>query len=208
MRSFLPFGVTIQRENAMCPVCGCLERHRLTWLFFQKKTDLFSLKPKKLIHMAPEISLAYNLRQIPSINYLSADLDNPNAMVRMNINKIQYPNESFDIIYCSHVLEHVLDDRKAISEFYRVLKYGGWAVLQVPIGADKTFEDSTITDPSERESAFGQSDHVRIYGPDYEQRLLASGFKVQRHACCEIAGAEDIVRFGITGSEDIFYCTK
>lgn len=208
VRSFLPFGVITQRDNAKCPVYGCLERHRLAWLFFQNKTDLFDLKPKTLLHIAPETQLEYNFKQIPGLDYLSADLVNPNAMVKMNIAKIQYPNDSFDIIYCSHVLEHILDDRKAISEFCRVLKRGGWAVLQVPINADKTFEDPTITDPSERERVFGQGDHVRIYGPDYEQRLFASGFRVQRYSAVEIAGAENVVRFSIMKSENIFHCTK
>jgi SAM-dependent methyltransferase len=96
---------------------------------------------------------------------------NPRAMVRMDITDIQYPKDTFDVIYCSHVLEHVVDDRKAMREFHRVLRPDGWALLLVPITVEKTFEDPSVTDPEERLSVFGQEDHVRCYGPDYVERL-------------------------------------
>ena len=105
----------------------------------------------------------------PNIDYLSADLNSPSAMVKMDITNIKYEDNSFDVIICNHVLEHIPDDRKAMSELYRVLKPGGWAILQVPISLllNKTYEDPTVTTPEEREKVFGQSDHVRIYAKDY-----------------------------------------
>ena len=132
-----------------------------------------------MLHVAPEACFEARFKKILGDRYLTADLFNPRAMVKMDITDIRYPDHSFDVIYCGHVLEHVLDDRKAMSEFYRTLKTSGWAILLVPIIADETFEDASIVEPEDRLAAFGQADHVRIYGPDYVDRLRAVGFEVQ-----------------------------
>ena len=130
-------------------------------------------------------------------------------MVKMDITGIEYPDESFDVIYCSHVLEHVPDDRKAMREFHRVLKRDGWAILLVPINADATYEDASIVEPQDRLREFGQEDHVRIYGPDYVDRLTEAGFWVETMTPAELASPEDVVRMGLTSaSGDIFYCTR
>jgi ubiquinone/menaquinone biosynthesis C-methylase UbiE len=102
-----------------------------------------------MLHVAPEPELTGLIQKANYINYLSDDLSAPNAMVRMDITNIQYPDETFDVIYFSHVLEHVSDDRKAMREFYRVLKPGCWAILHVPITANRTFEDPEVIDPKE-----------------------------------------------------------
>lgn len=117
-----------------------------------------------MLHVAPEPSFGVIFSKSKYIDYLSADLYDKSVMVKMDITDIQYPENYFDIIFCSHVLEHVLDDKKAMREFLRVLKPTGWAVLQVPIMAMKTIEDPSITDPDERLRVFGQHDHVRRYG--------------------------------------------
>jgi ubiquinone/menaquinone biosynthesis C-methylase UbiE len=119
-------------------------------------------------------------------------------MVRMDITDIQYPDEYFDVIYCSHVMEHVQDDKKAMREFYRVLKSGGWAILLVPITADKTSENSSVVDPSERLRIFGQEDHVRRYGTDYLDRLEGAGFEVKINCVSDLFEMNDIERMGIT----------
>lgn len=130
-------------------------------------------------------------------------------MIKMDISNIQYPDNSFDIIYCSHVLEHVLDDRKAMREFYRTLNTDGWAILNVPISGEKTFEDPSIVSPEERLKAFGQEDHVRIYGTDYIDRLRESGFTVKLFKASDLASESDIVRMALTqASGEIYYCTK
>jgi len=149
LRRFTPFGL-VKRQEALCPVCWSLERHRLMWLYMTQKTNLFDGNQKRMLHVAPEPELSPLIQKADYINYLSADLFAPNAMVKMDITDIQYPDNTFDVIYCSHVLEHVQDDRKAMSEFYRVLKPGCWAILQVPITADTTFEDPTVISPKER----------------------------------------------------------
>lgn len=206
VRSFLPFGM-VERPNAQCPVCKSLERHRLVWLYFREKTNLFSAN-LKMLHVAPESQISERLRNLPNIDYVSADLNLRSAMVQMDITDIHFPDSSFDVIYASHVLEHIQDDMKAMRELHRVLSPQGWAILQVPILAERTFEDPTVTSPEERERLFGQNDHVRIYGPDYRDRLQDAGFKVKVHPFARLLGSERCKRYGLVESEDIYYCQK
>ena len=205
---FFQFGL-VPREDAKCIHCGALERHRLLWLFVSRRTNLFDGKPRKMLHVAPERCLESKLRQRLANNYLTADLIDPRAMVKMDITNIDYPDQSFDVIYCSHVLEHVQEDRKAMQEFYRILKDDGWAILLVPIIADKTFEDSSISDPEERLKIFGQKDHVRRYGPDYVDRLSEAGFRVEMITVNDLAQNDEAIRMWLTpASGEIYYCTK
>lgn len=209
VRKFLETGVK-RRKNAKCPVCFSLERHRLLVLFFRDKTDLFDGTRKRLLHIAPEACLCRIFSDAVGDGYLTADLFAQDVMEKMDITDIHHPDDSFDVIYCSHVLEHVPDDKQAMKEFCRVLKPAGWAVLNVPITADKTYEDPTITDPEERQKAFGQKDHVRRYGPDYEQRLIDAGFKVKRFSANDLVDEFQMEKFGISpqAAGDIYYCTK
>ena len=178
------------------------------YLYVTRKTDLFDGHRKRMLHVAPEPQLSRLLQKAEYIDYLSADLSNPHAMVRMDISDIQCPDNTFDVIYCSHVLEHVPDDRKALREFWRVLKIGGWAILQVPITSDETFEDPTITSPKERERLFGQHDHVRRYGPDYRDRLVDVGFSVTVDGFVRELDERTVSRYGLMRSEDIYFCRK
>jgi len=204
------------RKKALCVFCGSLERHRLLWVFLKKRTALFDKTDKKVLHVAPETCFEGRFKKALGENYLTADLNGPSVMVKMDITDIRYPDESFDVIICNHVLEHVVEDVKAMREFYRVLKKGGWAVLLVPVAdMDKTYEDFSITTGQGREKAFGQWDHVRRYGRDYVDRLKSAGFDVTAVKNHELASAEEInkcvlnedaERWGM-GTE-IFYCTK
>ena len=130
----------------------------------------------KMLHVAPEPSLARRFRKM--FDYLSVDFDGSKAMKAADVTKLGFPNDTFDAIVCNHVLEHVPQDRWAMSELFRVLKPGGWASLQVPRTELQTDEDSTVVDPQERVRRFGQDDHVRIYGRDYFDRLRQAGFRV------------------------------
>lgn len=204
----MPYGI-VPRKEAQCVHCGALERHRMLWLFLKKNTDLFDGKTRKMLHVAPEPCFESIFRDQLGSNYLTADLLNPKAMVKMDISDIKYPDESFDVIYCSHVLEHVPDDKKAMKEFFRVLKNSGWAILNVPITREKTFEDASIVDPKERLKVFGQEDHVRRYGPDYVERLRDTGFTVKISERSDVADGDESVRMGLTPSSGlIYYCTK
>jgi predicted SAM-dependent methyltransferase len=142
------------------------------------------------------------------VDYLSADLYASNAMVKMDITDIQYSDNTFDVIYCSHVLEHVSDDRKAMREFHRVLKPRGWAILQVPIVAETTFEDSTVIHPEERRRLFGQHDHVRQYGLDYKERLISAGFSVTVDGFVRELNNRTVRRLGLIRNEDVYFCRK
>lgn len=205
---FGQYGV-VPREDAKCFHCGSLERHRLTWLFIQKKTSLLSGGENRMLHVAPERCFKSILGKILGDHYLTADLARHRAMVEMDICDIQYPEQSFDVIYCSHVLEHVQDDRRAIREFFRVLKNGGWAILNVPITSEKTFEDTLVVDPEDRLKAFGQRNHVRRYGPDYVERLRESGFSVEVFRVEDLVSGAEAVKMGLTAaSGEVYYCVK
>jgi SAM-dependent methyltransferase len=129
-------------------------------------------------------------------------------MVRMDITDIRFPDASFDVVYCSHVLEHVDDDRAAMRELRRVLRPDGWAILLVPITAAVTYEDPTIVEPAARVAAFGQEDHVRRYGPDYVDRLREAGFDVAVHRVADLVTPDEARRLGLTAaSGEIHHCT-
>lgn len=208
IRVFHTFG-EIPRPNALCPICDSVERHRLDWIFLERNTNLLDKCPKRLLHIGAEPEFERKFREYRHINYLSADLNDSHAMVKMDITNIQYPDNSFDIIYCSHVLEHVPEDRKAMREIYRVLKPGGWTLLQVPITCERTFEYPNVKDPQEREKLFGQHDHVRSYGHDYIDRLKESGFTVKKFTSEEVLGdINALVYMGIPKNEFVFFCQK
>lgn len=206
-RRFHKFGVP-SRKDARCVHCGALERHRFLWLYLMNKTDLFDGRSKKMLHVAPEECFESRFKKLLGGNYLSADLLDHRVMVKMDITNIKYPDQSFDIIYCSHVLEHVQDDKKAIREFYRVLKENGWAIFIVPITAEVTFEDPSIVEPQERLKAFGQGDHVRKCGSDYIDRIRKAGFNVRVINANDMFKEDELIYMGITHVGAIYYCTK
>jgi SAM-dependent methyltransferase len=206
VRRFGAFGIE-PRPNASCPICGSLERHRLVWLFLQRRTDLFNRRPKRFLHFAPEGFLAQRLQQVEGLRYLSADLLSANAMVRMNIGRLPIRDSFFDAVYCSHVLEHVCDDRAAMREVRRVVKNDGWVIFQVPISAERTLEDPSVTDPQARLRLFGQEDHVRRYGPDFVVRLGESGFAVQQICGADLVDARRRKQFALA-DESLFFCTR
>jgi len=179
-RKFLNYGSDMaNRDNVLCPYCLSLERHRVMWLFLKEKTDFFSA-PLKVLHIAPEQCFYKRFRKQTNLDYTTADLESPIADLHFDLHDIPLEDNQYDVLFCNHVFEHVEDDQKCMSELHRVLKPGGWAIMQVPIdySRDETYEDATITDPAEREKAFWQKDHVRLYGKDYPQRLENAGFQV------------------------------
>ncbi len=184
VRRFLPYGRFKVRPGAVCPHCGSLERHRLIWQYVKGETNLLSSdelsSTQNVLHVAPEACLREQLQKIPRLNYITADLDSPYAAVRMDVCDIPFRDEFFDVVLCNHVLEHIPHDHLALSEIYRVLRHGGWAILQVPIDSELevTFEDDSIVDPEQRKIMYGQDDHVRQYGQDYPSRLSKAGFSV------------------------------
>ena len=184
-RKFLPYGYVTSRENALCPNCLSLERHRLLWLWLVRESDIGrgAMALPKMLHIAPEVALMRKFKKMYASTpdrYVTADLESPLADMHFDVQQIPLEAESFDAIICNHIMEHVEDDGKALRELYRIMRRGGWGVILSPVELEreKTFEDDTITDPAERTRIFGQYDHRRIYGRDYAARLREAGFEV------------------------------
>lgn len=179
-KSFLPYGYGNQRSNVLSPSTLSLERHRLLWLYLKNETSFFS-DPLKVLHFAPEQAFYKRFRLMKNLDYVTTDLNSPLADVKADICNLPFENNSFDVILCNHVLEHIPDDTKAMQELYRILKKGGMGILQIPqdLNREKTFEDDSITDKKERAKIFGQYDHVRVYGRDYFDKLRDIGFTVE-----------------------------
>ena len=201
-RKFLPYGYGKQRENALSPGTLSLERHRQMWLYLQNETDFFT-KNYKVLHIAPEQEFLRKFKKMKNLDYISADLFSPIVDVKADILDLPFENESFDIIFCNHVLEHIEDDRKAMGELLRVMKKGGWGIVQVPMknSLEKTYEDFTIKDPKERQKHFGQYDHVRWYGMDYFDRLESVGFEADANFYSQNFSKEEIKKFGLRENE-------
>lgn len=201
-RKFLPYGYGKQRENALSPGTLSLERHRQMWLYLQNETDFFT-KNLKVLHIAPEQEFLRRFKAMHNLDYTSADLFSPIVDVKADVLDLPFEDESFDVVICNHVLEHIEDDAKAMGELYRVMKKGGWGILQVPMknSLEKTYEDFTITDPKERQKHFGQYDHVRWYGMDYFDRLRRAGFQAEANYYSKHFSAEEIRRYGLVENE-------
>ncbi|AXE17551.1 SAM-dependent methyltransferase [Runella rosea] len=208
-RKFLPYGRS-GRDNALCPNCLSLERHRLMYLYLQRKTPFFKAN-LKLLHVAPEYCFIDRFEKMKNLDYITADIESPLAKVKMDIHQIPFEANTFDVAFCNHVMEHVDDDIKAMSELHRVLKPGGWAIIQSPQDWSRadTFEDPTITDPKEREKHYWQDDHLRLFGRDYGKRLEKAGFKVteDRFVMNELT-PEEVKRFALPANEVIYFCQK
>lgn len=207
---FFPYGYgDNQRPNALCPGTNSLERHRLLWLYLKDYTDFLS-KPQKVLHIAPEQCFYGRFRKMKHLDYTTADLFSPLADLKFDVQDIPLEDNTYDTIFCNHVLEHVDSDHKAMVELHRVLKPGGMAIMQVPLDPDydKTDEDTSITDPAERERRFRQYDHVRLYGQDYPQRLEAAGFKVSTFDAQKELPEGWFEKYALPKREMLYVCTK
>ena len=209
-RKFLPYGRINPRPNALCPSCLSLERHRLIWLYLQRETSFFKEK-LKVLHIAPEPCFMKRFEKQHGEGYITADIESPLAKVKMDIHQIPFSENTFDVVLCNHVLEHVQNDIKAMGEIKRVLKAGGWAIMQIPFFSpvpDITFEDPSITDPREREKIFGQDDHVRKFGKDYSKRIEQAGLKAVEDQFVNRLNDEERNKFGLSKGEILYIGVK
>src|SRR5690625_2149812 len=206
---FLPYGYEVQRENVLSPSTLSLERHRLLWLYLQNQTDFFEAE-QKVLHFAPEQAFYKRFRKMKNLDYTTTDLNSPLADVKADICDLPFSDNTYDVIFCNHVLEHIPDDTKAMRELFRVLKPGGMAVLQIPQDLNRrdTFEDDSITDPKERTKIFGQYDHVRIYGRDYFDKLRSIGFEVREVDYTAQLSPAEMERYRLSKGEIIPVCFK
>lgn len=210
--AYLPSG-SPPRPHVLCPFCGSRERARMTWLFLKERKVL---RPGlRILHVAPENCLRDRLKALPQVEYIAGDKHEPGysyptGTTELDVTKLPFRDDRFDLILCSHVLEHVPDDHTAIRELHRVLAPGGLGILMVPIalGNAVTQEDLSITDPHERLRRYGQFDHVRLYGRDYTQRLADAGFRVTEDPMTDRLSPEEVFRFGLLRSEVVHAVTK
>jgi predicted SAM-dependent methyltransferase len=208
-RKFLPYGYGQQRPNALSPSTLSLERHRLIWLYLKNETDFFTAE-KKVLHIAPEQCFLKLFKAQKNLHYITADLYSPIADVKADICDLPFEESSFDVVFCNHVLEHITDDKKAMSELFRVLKPGGMGIFQIPqdLTHETTYEDFSITNPEERKKHFGQYDHVRIYGKDYFNKLRNAGFKVTEVDYSKTISQDLLIKYCLVKGEILPVCTK
>ncbi len=189
------------RLDARCLECGSLERHRLFWIWFKGEKQKLA---EPILHFAPEAILESKFRQIFK-NYKTADLF-AKADLQLNMESIDIESATIETVICNHVLEHV-DDKKALSEIYRILSNDGVLICSVPIveGWEKTYENKSAKTAFDRELHFGQHDHVRYYGRDFRDRLKLAGFnKVEEHT----AEGDAVLKYGLLRGEKFFICSK
>ncbi|NND62394.1 MAG: class I SAM-dependent methyltransferase [Flavobacteriaceae bacterium] len=208
-RKFLPYGYENVRENVLAPGTLSLERHRLFWMYLKNETTFFT-ENLKVLHFAPEQAFLKRFKKLKNIDYTTTDLLSPIADVKADICNLPFEDNAFDFIICNHVLEHIPDDKKALSELYRVLAPKGMAILQVPYDRNRevTFEDDSITDKAERAKIFGQYDHVRVYGMDYFEKLKRAGFHVQAVDYTQELSEEEIEKYRLPKGELLPVCKK
>ena len=213
-RKFLPYGYVTSRENALCPRCLALERHRLLWLWLIRESDLGrgAMALPRLLHIAPEVALKRRFKQMYASSperYITADLESPLADMHFDVQDIPLADGEVDVVICNHIMEHVEDDRRAMRELHRILRHGGWGVVLSPVEREReqTYEDDTITDKDERTRIFGQYDHRRIYGRDYAERLREAGFEVMVVPYMQSLSAAEQRLYALT-DEDLYIVYK
>lgn len=202
---------TCHWKGYSCPNCGASDRDRLYALYLSTRLDGNSNSSFRLLDIAPAAPLSRHIRRNFRITYRTADLFMEDVDDRVDVTRMGcYPDKSFDAIICSHVLEHIPDDRKAISELYRILKPGGWGIAMVPISVRliEIREDASRTTEGERWKHFGQGDHLRVYTRSgFLSRLRRAGFSVLELKS-SFFGASTLTRCGVTESSVLYIIEK
>jgi SAM-dependent methyltransferase len=193
----------------LCPRCASQERHRALWLFLDGPSLPLD-GVARLLHLAPEPGILARLKSREDLEYVTADLDSPLADDRVDLEALPYADGRFDALICSHVLEHVADDRRGMAELFRVLRPGGVAWVMVPVDPSlaSTREDPFVVTAEGRRAAFWQEDHVRLYGTDFAARLGEADFAVETRAVVAEHGAEAARRFGLSALDDLFVARR
>jgi len=218
--SFIPCGRNVSspyqqytvssgyRSGCKCAICGARERHRLLWLYLQRN-DILDVSTARILHFSPTNSLRDRLGDDSRIDWVSIDLKSENSHVNADIQDLPFSNDSFDIIICSHILEHVPNDIKALREIRRVLSESGIALFLVPLNWNiSTKEDPSINDPEIRRRKFCQENHVRLYGPDIIDRFQSAGLNLLSSDFARSLSPVEQFYFGINENEPFFVCAS
>ena len=174
---------SFRNQKVQCPSCKSLERQRFVYLAWNNHIKALITPTPNILHIARDdcIEKMFKTLSKPPGSYRCCDLDpTKRGILNIDITRIPQTIKNIDIVYASHVLEHIVDDKKAIGEIYRILNPGGLAIILVPqkFTLEKTYEDSSIIEPEDRLKHFGDKDHVRYYGLDFIDRLIETGFTV------------------------------
>ena len=206
VRLFFPHGV-VPRPNAVCPVCLSRDRHRLAWLWLREHAPILA-SPLAVLHVAPEAVVARRLRALPNVRYVSGDLVH-RADVRMDVGRLPFAAGTFNLIYCSHVLNMLPDDRPALVEIFRVLRPGGLALLQVPTPVPGAgIEASPDSTREDRLRLLGDPDMYRRYGSDdLAGRLRDAGFAARSEPYFQTFSPREQTRMGLI-DEPLQLCVK
>lgn len=198
-RGFRPAGKRqVRRDNAICPYCTARERDRLAYLLLCGPKAPPAGSP--ILHIAPEACLQPRLRELAAGDYVSADLVRTDVDQRFDVMAIPHAEASFFGIYCSHVLQDVPDDIRAMAELFRILKPGGWAILNVPVTAEKSVDHPHRPGHLRHSLDRRPAEHLRTYGHDFEQRMGSVGFQMHVIRPGDMVAADDQARFGIAGA--------
>ncbi len=208
---FLSYGSDVaHREGVLCPYDLTLERHRLMWLYLKDHSNFFTQEDLKVLHIAPEQCFHKKFKQQKNLDYLTGDLVSPIADMHFDLHEIPLEDNRFDVIFCNHVMEHVDDAHQCMTELHRVMKPGGWGIMQVPqdFSRDETYEDPSIVTPEDREKHYWQKDHVRLFGKDYPDWLRRAGFTVTEFDTKSAYGDELIERYRLQKGEVLYIVSK
>jgi SAM-dependent methyltransferase len=198
-------------DNFFCPSCGAHDRERHLFLYLERLGLMQVFKGAAVLHFAPEKQLAKIIGASGPQHYVKADLfPGDPSIEKIDMLDIPYGAETFDVVLANHVLEHVSDDLKALSELRRVLKRGGTAILQTPFSARlmSTFFDSGINDDLSRRQLYGEENHMRLYGSDIFERFAAAGLKPDIRTHADTLPDVDSQRYGINPKEPLFLFVK
>lgn len=200
-----------RRSNAICPFCRSRERDRLLLLFFQQRPGLFTRQPFDLLHVAPEPALEAMLRERAGSGYLSVDIYLDTVMEKMDITRMPRPDHSFDAIVCVHVIQNIADDERALSEMFRVLRPGGWAVINVPMARGGQTRQQQVVNKSNLLNPNRPDGRHRFYGDDYRQTLRRIGFDVEELGAEDLLPATELTRCGLDNllyTGYVHFCVK
>ena len=205
LKKWIPIN---NESDYLCPACGSIARTRFLSMVLDEQLNLKD-QSWRVLHFSPSRALKRKLRKYSKLEYITTDYESTHEDRNYDITSVPEADNSFDLIICFHVLEHIPDDKQAMQELFRLVKPGGHVLLQTPFQEGATYEDPSITSEAEREIHFGQKDHVRIYGfDDFLLRLRNVGFKVKRNATKELIDKEAISRLQIKAESVIIFASK